>query len=304
MKTVFKYIVILGVLGGVGYHYREPLQNFIVPCSTPITYTLGDFDTKFGISREYFLKALADAEAIWEKPLGKEFFAYSSDAGRMKVNLVYDYRQEASNKLDTISDKVAGGRAEYDAQKAKLNTLKAQYTPMKASFDAALAAFNARKSSYDAEVARWNAQGGAPRAEYAKLEAQRTALQSEASQVQAAQVRLNTLVADINAQVAVVNRLATSLNISVDSYNDVGSSLGESFEEGLYESTAAGRSITIFEFDDRAKLVRVLAHELGHALGLDHVEDPKAIMYAFNQSANEKLTADDIAAVKTQCGIK
>jgi predicted Zn-dependent protease len=48
----------------------------------------------------------------------------------------------------------------------------------------------------------------------------------------------------------------------------------------------------------------VLAHELGHALGLDHNEDSKAIMYRLNNGINEKLTNTDLVALKALCGIK
>jgi predicted Zn-dependent protease len=50
--------------------------------------------------------------------------------------------------------------------------------------------------------------------------------------------------------------------------------------------------------------VRVLAHEFGHALGLNHSKSAGAVMYPLIQSDSLELTVDDIAALKGHCKIK
>jgi predicted nucleic acid-binding Zn-ribbon protein len=162
--------------------------------------------------------------------------------------------------------------------------------------------FNQRQDAYEAEVRSWNRKGGAPEAEYDKLEKERSALEAEASALQKKQAELNRKADEVNALVAELNTLAKKLNLSVEHYNTVNDSRGETFEEGLYVSDGKEREINIYEFEDRAELVRLLAHELGHALDLDQVADPEAIMYELNQSENIKPTAADLAELRLRCG--
>ena len=329
MKKFLKILItliILGILGILIYQFRTPLSEKFAPaisniknnlgtilpqpppCSEPIKYTLGTFDTQFGISKDYFLSALTNAEAIWEKPLGKDFFTYvpdDSSTDTVKVNLIYDYRQQATGKLASLGIVVSDNRASYDSLKTRFTALQTQYNTEKGVFNTEVNTFNQNQKDYETQVNYWNSKGGALPADYDKLQTQKAALQIESLNLQTEQNKINALADEINALVVALNRLVSVLNLSVNNYNaTVDSSSSESFEEGVYVSDGTTKYINIYEFSNKEKLVRALAHELGHALGLDHVEDPNAIMYKLNQGSNLALTQADINELKTKCQIK
>ena len=136
------------------------------------------------------------------------------------------------------------------------------------------------------------------------MESEREYLNLEIDTLNKIEVSLKAEVDNLNALIVAINQLATLLNIDVKKFNTIGGSFSGEFIEGVYKSGPEGEEIDIYQFDNRTKLLRVLAHELGHALGLPHVDDSKAIMYRLNNGINEKLTSTDIVLLEKLCGIK
>jgi len=130
----------------------------------------------------------------------------------------------------------------------------------------------------------------------ATLEAERESL--EALQAQCVANRafcsgsLAGAVSSYNADVA-------SFNAKVEQYNQTS---GRTFEQGQYIRDKAGERINVFEFIGTDQLERVLAHEFGHALGLEHNSDPKAIMYEKNESGSLTPTQADLTSLRALCG--
>ncbi len=309
MNKIYNVIFIIFVVSAA-FFYRAELENiwtqaFIhyFPCKQPIKYSIGTFDERFGISRENFLKSLSDAELIWEKPVSKNLFQYDPEGG-LKINLIYDERQETTQVLKNMGVVVQDTKASYDSMKARFNSLNTAYKQEEAVFDSKLAEFNTLKAKYEAEVRQVNRKGGANKETYDRLNADKETLNQMLISINQMQSSLNSKVKEINALVETLNELAKKLNLDVDNFNAVGGSLGREFDEGVYRSGPEGREIDIYQFDNRTKLIRVLAHEFGHALGLDHIEDSKAIMYRLNNGINEKLTQSDLVELKSLCGIK
>ncbi len=320
MKKFINILFTILLLFFIGYLYQNvssrdfnlAWKNFkniffpLVPCAQPISYKIGTFDEHFNITQDYFLDAMKEAEAVWEKPYGKELFTFKPNdtSNILKVNLVFDYRQEATSKLADIGITVKDTQASYDSLKSKFESLKAEYINKEKNFQISLSVFNTDKKNYEDLVAYWNKKGGAPQKEYDSIQNMRLALENKSKELQNTQNIFNNMVSEINSMVVVLNRMASNLNINVAKYNTIGASRGESFEEGVYRRDNNGEEIDIYEFSNRAKLVRVLAHELGHALGIEHVKDPKAIMYELNQGNTQSPIEADLNALRVICNSK
>lgn len=268
------------------------------PCISPILYKLGIFDLRFNISKNYFLQTIDEASALWNEATSKKLFEYSANETKnvLTINLIYDYRQQATDASKLISAEIENSKNAAMAIKVEYEALKETFLILKEEYASKIEAFELKQKAYSESVAYWNEKGGAPRNEYDALMLEKEQLQREGEALTLEQKYLTTLLDEINAKISKYNELISFSNERVDVNN---TTADRKFTEGSYNPNT--NTINIYQFYDETKLRRVLAHELGHVLGIDHTQSEDSIMYAINNATSTILNSEDLSEVQNLC---
>lgn len=291
MRSSFIVILCATIIFAIAY------QHVTADCQVPITYHLGSIDERFNISAEAAKSVIARAEAVWEGPLGQDLFRYEDD-GRVTVSFIYDERQAEAEAEYGFRERLNSVESVNEAIREQYAKLTEEYESLVENYETRSAAYERRLDAYNGTVNSYNADGGAPPDAYAELERERAALEAES-------VELKKLSRDLNAFVDQINQVGKQGNLLVEKYNqgvgEYNRTFGESreFTQGDYR----GDEINIYTFTNEDELALVLAHELGHALGIEHVEGRESIMYYLIGEQPEELVISgfDVAAFSAVC---
>ncbi len=294
MRSSFLYFLIATLVLGSVYWYQDTKHL----CPVPLSYRIGEIDSSFNLSPLEARAHVEAAERVWEEESGWELFTYDESAD-FTVNFVFDERQ-------ALADSETSEKAALDEKKAtneeiffNIERLQQEYQTLKNAYEVRLAAYESRLRTYNQEVARYNDQGGAPESVFAELEAERRALATESDALEAETRTLNDLIAEVNKLGEQGQVLVDQYNREVESYNQQ-FGFSREFTQGDYQ----GDRINIYKFSNDAELERVLAHEFGHALGIDHVEGEGSLMYYLMEEIVQppSLAAEDMVAFTEVCG--
>ena len=291
-------LILITIILISGIYWIQPSS-----CNEPVTYHIGSIDPRFGLSNQEVAGAISTAASLWGKASNRELFR-EEPQGSVEINFVYDYRQAAADKLRKISGNIDNTKGSYDALKMHIAILDAEFKQKEAAYTRDMASYNERVNALNAQINTVSKNGGEPEEVYQRLKSEKESLDYWHNDLQLRAEELKNIIDTLNSMVVVINGIASNLNLDVVNYNNAGDVLGKEFNEGLYEKMNNRQTITIFHFNNHDRLVRVLAHELGHALGLEHNNNPQALMYRLNQSEALELAPEDIAALQARCGGK
>ncbi len=268
-----------------------------IPCDIPIGYRLGVIDEQFNISREEAREAVDEAVEIWESATGVDLFQYDETAA-LTINFIYDERQQNAVAEESFRDQLSESEEANESFQDTYNKLLGQYNTLLDAYNIRLAAYQKAQEAYAEIVDKYNREGGAPPDVYEELEAEREELDQEADELNEDSEKLNILAKKLNSLSDKGNKLIEIYNDNVEKYNNIYSE-SEEFTQGDYQADV----INIYSFVNNWELRTVLAHELGHALSLEHVENDRSIMYYLigEQPLQPTLSEEDLREFNQVC---
>ncbi len=282
LKLVSYWLVAIAVLVGFTgvverYYpvspYNSVKSRLLHPTDTRVRYRIGAIDPRFGLDREAVKQVVDEAVAIWHTGINKPLFVYD-DKATLTIQLIYDERQEQTLAKQRFEDSLNPIIADHSTEADRLTQQQLLLERLHQAIEQDIQAVNsqAHHSTDD------------------RLNAQRLIINAKIREYEQLQADYNADVAAYNAQSNTINELVTQANARF---------VGREFHKGEFD----GKHIRVYEFKDMNELRLVLAHELGHALGLDHSDEPKSLMYPFageQDFANFHLHSADIALFDKQ----
>lgn len=294
MRSSFVIVLVATILfsGALWYVRTEAV------CPAPLSYRLGAYDERFLLSKERVIDILKEADAAWEESLGRDLFTYD-ESSDFVIDFVFDERQRRAVGAELTREELDEQSKKTDEIREDIDRLTGEYDALRGKYETRVRTYEERLGRHNKEVETRNQAGGVSESEQAKFAAEAKSLRKEQGSLEGMARDLNDLVTVLNQLRDEGNALVAAYNDGVVVYNDHYGEAG-AFTQGEF----SGDRITIYKYTDETELRQVVAHELGHALGAGHVENPIAIMYHMLEEQPDGLViqSEDEEVLRAVCG--
>ncbi|WP_180118264.1 matrixin family metalloprotease [Acinetobacter sp. YH12096] len=264
-------------------------DRLLHPLDTRLRYRVADVDPRFGLSQQQVIQLSEEAAEIWHKGILKPLFIYDPNA-QLAIHLIYDDRQEQYNAYKQVQKTLAADKARNDLYAENLANSRKGLEMDEQQLRSKQAMIRAEIAQLSQERMSWS------RIEHAQGPNMQR-VERELTQVKAQAMQLDQEIDRFNQQNDQFNQQVSSYNQQIDQYNAGVIQASQRFPaREFHKGVFMGDQIQIYQFDAEDDLRLTLAHELGHALGLSHHNDPAALMYPIlgaQQLENFKLMPAD-----------
>lgn len=272
------------------------------PCFEPVTWRIGTIDPRYDIERETLMQIMFEINKLWAEAAGTDVLAYS-DSGDVAVNLIYSEDQQYTENEQRMSERINEMRKEYFSMRMNYQQKSRDFQQKLGEYNRLFSEYADNVEKYNRILSRLTSAGAVSRNEDEQLKDLK-------KEMEFLERELDPLEIEVNEEDEELTHLSKELNAYADEINEViyqyknRFSLFKTFHQAIYIHVADQKKINVYQFENPDKLRLVMAHEVGHALGLSHVDNPKAVMHFRMMQQNErelKLTDDDKREIQSLC---
>ncbi len=296
-----------------GVYIYKPISGSIAvlspgkPCGEPMSYSIGAVDSQFSITADDVTDAAKNAAALWNN--GGQRVLIQQDNGDesepdITVNFVYDERQART-------DGELRFREEIRSYQIRLDQLQEQHELKRKQFDEQTQNYlqladrtTKELKTLNEWVAEKNEEGGFTESEYEQFLQRKSQVEQNQEKIIKERERLDQFAHTINREMEELNKKFNEHNRLIEKYNE--DFAGDMrFTKATYQRQGNRGVITVNQFVNQRELSLILAHEMGHALGLDHLTNPQSVMYgsmgAQSLYPEVQLSDEDREAINGVC---